>query len=234
MSAKFVRLAIALVLVGTVAACSPADADKEDASVEPGPPPVSAQAAGAGWSAVHADGANSDFTSQPGARALEPAWSRTFDGNINLGPTSTPDGLVYVTTNSGPGCHLHVLELETGETRWCSDEVDRFASISGVLLDDEGIAYLADGEAMHAFAPDGSVLWETPLVGVPLSAQMTPAGRVLAVTHLGQIVVLDRTTGEPVLEPVELIPGATFDSVVGVGACARGLEACPSANTVAV
>jgi outer membrane protein assembly factor BamB len=236
MTAKFGRAALvaAVAVVIGAGSCAPSTADKSHLRADAAPPPVSAADAGSGWSSVHADGANSDFTPQPGARSLEPAWSRTFDGNINLGATTSPDGSVYVTTNSGPGCHLHVLDLETGATRWCSDEVDRFASISGVLLDRQGNAYLADGEAMHSFAPDGTVRWETPLVGVPLSAQMTPAGRVLVVTHLGQIVVLDRTTGEPVLEPLELVPGATFDPAVGVGACARGLEACPSANTVAV
>lgn len=233
MTAKFIRRSLVLLLtIVAVASCTAAP-ERPKAAVEPGPPAVSARAAGPGWSSVHADGANSDFTPLPGARSLEPAWSLQLPGNINLGPTTTPDGLVYVTTNS-TGCQLHVLRLDTGETVWCSDEVDRFASISGVLLDRDGVGYLADGEAMHAFAPDGTVLWETPLVGVPLSAQMTPAGRVLAVTHLGQIAVLDRQTGEPVLDPVELIPGAAFDPEAGVGACARGLEACPSANTVAV
>jgi outer membrane protein assembly factor BamB len=69
---------------------------------------------------------------------------------------------------------------------------------------------------------------------VPLSAQFTPEGRVVFVTHIGHVYLLDRDTGEPVVPPVELIPGATWDPATGMMACARGTAECPSANTPAV
>jgi hypothetical protein len=77
-------------------------------------------------------------------------------------------------------------------------------------------------------------LWETPIVGVPLSAQFTPNGRLLFITHVGRVYVLRRETGEPLLAPLELIPGATFDPADGLQACARGTADCPSANTLAI
>ncbi len=40
---------------------------------------------GNGWSAVHADGHNSDYSTKRGARKIEFAWQRKFEGTINLG-----------------------------------------------------------------------------------------------------------------------------------------------------
>jgi hypothetical protein len=176
----------------------------------------------AGWSAVHADASNSDYSPVRGARNLAFAWSRSFYTNINLGPTSDPGGRLYIAVDALTGCALYALDSATGETVWCSDEVDRFASISSPLIDGEGRLYIADGVAMHAFDRDGSVLWETPIIGVPLSAQFTPQGRVIFITHVGYIHVLDRATGANVTEPLAMDPGATWVSATGVGACATG------------
>jgi outer membrane protein assembly factor BamB len=205
-----------------------------DGSGGPAPAATTATSAyGPGWSAVHADALNTDFAPEPGARDLTLAWQRSFDGTINLGATFDADGRAYVTTTA-PGCHLVVLDPSTGETVWCSAEVDRFAVVSAPLLDREGRAYLADGEAMHAFDPDGNVVWETPINGVPLSAQFTPEGRVVFVTHLGTVYLLERDTGRLAVPPLELNPGATFDRAAGLWACARGTPDCPSANTPAM
>lgn len=185
------------------------------------------------WSAVHADGANSDYAPVEGARDVERAWTASFEGTINLGPTVDPQGQVYVT-NSGGDCHLHALDARTGETRWCSTEVDTFAVASSPLIDRDGRLFLADGEAMHAFSRDGTLLWETPIEGVPLSAQFTPNGRIVFVTHIGRVYVLYRENGRHVLPPVELVPGATWDRSQGMRACAQGTSDCPSANTPAI
>jgi outer membrane protein assembly factor BamB len=188
---------------------------------------------GPGWSAVHADSGNTDYSPVEGAADVTLAWQRDLGGGINLGATFDAAGRAYVTT-AAPGCHLYVLDVATGDTVWCSDEVDRFAVASSPLLDHEGRAFLADGEAMHAFDADGEVLWETPTVGVPLSAQFSPEGRVVFVTHIGRVYLLDRTTGAPVIPDIELIPGATFDPAENMRGCPLGLAACPSANTPAV
>jgi outer membrane protein assembly factor BamB len=191
---------------------------------------------------VHADGANTDYSPVEGAADLTLAWHRDFTGSvhvgplewtINLGPTISPDGRVHLTSTVD-GCHLQALDGATGETLWCSTEVDRYAVSSSTLLDRDGRLFVADGEAMHAFDRDGEVLWEAPIVGVPLSAQFTPEGRLIFITHVGNVHVLDRATGEAVLPTVELTPGATWDPATGMAACARGTEDCPAANTLAV
>jgi outer membrane protein assembly factor BamB len=221
------------------AACSPGDAGGGQRGDGATPGDTGARAPSTtspyapGWSAVHADSGNTDYAPVEGAADVTLAWQRDLGGGINLGATYDEAGRAYVTT-AAPGCHLYVLDVATGDTVWCSEEVDRFAVASSPLIDDEGRAFLADGEAMHAFDADGNVLWETPIVGVPLSAQFSPEGRVVFVTHIGRVYLLDRATGEPVLPPLELIPGATFDPADNMRGCALGLALCPSANTPAV
>jgi outer membrane protein assembly factor BamB len=219
-----------------VGACT----DESAAPPAPDAAPMSAYAPG--WSAVHADSANTDYSHVDGAADVTLAWHRDVAGSvrigglewtINLGPTIDPDGRVYLTSTAA-GCHLQALDGATGETLWCSREVDQFAVASSTLLDRDGRLFVADGEAMHAFDRDGGLLWETRLNGVPLSAQFTPEGRLIFVTHIGTIYVLDRDTGDEVMAPVELVPGAAWDPARGMAACARGTAECPAANTLAV
>jgi outer membrane protein assembly factor BamB len=231
--ARATAFLMALVVAAPAAACTPPP---------PPPDPGPASPYAPGWSAVHADAANTDYSPVEGAADLSLAWQRDFEGSIhigplewtiNLGPTIDPEGRVYLTSTVAD-CPLQAIDGATGETLWCTTEVDQFAVSSSTLIDRDGRLFVADGEAMHAFDADGAVLWETPIIGVPLSAQFTPEGRVIFVTHIGVIYVLDRATGEPVLDPVELIPGATWDPASGMMACARGTEDCPAANTLAV
>lgn len=186
-----------------------------------------------GWSAVHADPANSDYSPQAGAKDLEIAWSRTFKGMINLGPTSDGAGRLFVTT-SGPGCRLHALDRATGKSIWCNEIVDRLAVASSPLVDRSGLVYLGDGTAMRSFDRSGGVRWERSIIGVPLSAQFTPAGDLLFITHVGVIYVLDPDTGTPVVASHALVDAPSFDRSQGMRACMRGLANCPSANTPAL
>lgn len=187
-----------------------------------------------GWSTIHADAANTDYAPVAGAADVSLAWQRNMGGSINVGATTDPHGRIYLTTSNPAGCHLHALDGATGATVWCTDRVDRLAVVSSPLLDGDGRLFIADGTAMRAFDLDGGLLWETPIVGVPLSAQFTASGRLLFMTHIGRVYVLRRETGTPLLPPLELIPGATFDPADGLLACARGTEACPAANTLAI
>lgn len=221
------------VVVGLLASCS-------TPAPEGGPPPTSSagtttttSAYAPSWSAIHADGRNSDFAAVDGPRALEAAWRYRSDGLITVGPTSDPQGRVYLTDNGG-SCHLQALDGASGELLWCSDELDLGGAISSALVDREGHLYVADSEALHAFDRDGALRWESPIVGVPLSSQLTPEGHVVLVTNIGQVHVVDRATGEKVVPPRELIPGRGFTLAESLWPCARGLPGCPSANTIAV
>ena len=186
-----------------------------------------------GWSAVHADAKNSDYHRQPGPSDIELAWTRKFEGMINLGPTSDGKGRLFITTG-GKGCRLHALDRMSGKTLWCSDVLGSLAVSSAPLLDRQGRLYLGDGTAMHSFDRDGRQLWSHPIIGTPLSAQFTPMGDLLFITHVGVIYILDRDTGRDRIQPYPLAPSPKFDPSEGARACMRGLPECPSANTPAI
>ncbi|WP_353719850.1 PQQ-binding-like beta-propeller repeat protein [Dyadobacter sp. 676] len=188
---------------------------------------------GPGWSAVHADSRNSDYSPMQGPRKVVPAWQRKFEGTINLGPTTGKQGHVYLTTNAGD-CHLYAMDPRTGKTIWCSNEVNKFAVASSALVDAQGCLYIADNEAMHAFDATGRLLWETKIKGFPLSAQFTHTGRLIFITHIGIIYVLDRKNGAFMLDPHPLLADLPSDPDFDPRACMRGTADCPCANTLAV
>lgn len=221
------RLASALWALTALGACA---GDPAPPLPSPGPAGAYAQ----GWATAHADAANTDYSPVEGARDLTLAWRRDLGGMINLGPTSDSSGRVYVTTAATRGCRLHALDARTGETVWCSEALNRLAVTSSPLIDRAGRIFVADSDAMFAFDRDGKILWRTPIVGAPLSAQFSPSGHLIFTTLVGRIYVLRRDTGEVVTPVVELIPGATFDASKGAMACMRGTPECPSANTLAV
>nr|WP_295927705.1 PQQ-binding-like beta-propeller repeat protein [uncultured Dyadobacter sp.] len=200
---------------------------------EPDGSEVLDHAYGPGWSAVHADSRNSDYSPIQGPRKVALAWQRKFEGTINLGPTIGKQGHVYLTTNAGD-CRLYALDPQTGATIWCTNEVNKFAVASSALLDKQGRLYIADNEAMHAFGPSGNLLWETKIKGFPLSAQFTQTGRVIFITHIGIIYVLDRESGAFVLDPQPLSAELPSDPDFDPRACMRGTADCPCANTLAV
>lgn len=225
-------------------ACSdggPSGRDDEGGATT-GPVEVVEPAYAPGWSAVHADAANTDFSPVAVGDDLELAWSIRIEGSIrigplpwtiNLGPTIDPSGRVFLTSTE-PGCHLRAVDGATGELVWCDESLDLFTVVSSPLLDRDGRLFVADGSGMHALDRDGGRLWDVALDGVPLSAQFTPDGHLVFVTHVGTVHVLDRDDGSAVLEPLPMAPGVTWDESAGMFACARGTQDCPSANTIAV
>ena len=202
------------------------------------PPPAYAE----GWSAVHADAANTDYSPVEVPADVSLAWEQRIEGSIrigplpwtiNLGPTHAPDGRLFLTSTA-TGCHLRALDGATGELEWCNADLDVLTAVSSPLLDRDGRMFVADGSGMHALGSDGEPLWDAPLDGVPLSSQFTPDGHLIFVTHVGTVHVLDRDDGHAVVPPVELAPEVEWVPGDGMMACARGTETCPSANTIAV
>lgn len=231
-------------VVGVMAlvACRGGGTSGPDGTEDPAADPEPTSAYAPSWSAVHADAANSDHSPVEPPADVALRWSLDIEGSItigplpwtiNLGPTSDPDGNLYVTSTE-TGCHLQALEGDTGDRRWCAEDLDLLTVVSSPLIDRDGNLYVADGAGMHALTPDGDRRWQAPLRGVPLSAQFTPDGHLVFVTHVGTIYVLDRATGASLIEPIDLAPELSWRPEQGMFACARGTEDCPSANTIAV
>lgn len=189
-----------------------------------------------GWPAIHHGPTNADAAPLPGFTDLDAAWSRDLPGNIAAAATIDSRGQLYVTTNDDtPGaCHMYALDLATGNDVWCTDEVNRWAIGSSVLIDIDGNLYVGDDEAMHSFDRDGNLRWETPTVGAAISAQFLLNGYLIFVTHIGQVNVLTRDTGTPVIPVYEMLPGETYVQGTGLQDCLLGGPACPSANTLSV
>lgn len=188
--------------------------------------------AGMNWHAAHADAKNSDYSPVTGGKQVSMIWQKKFSGTINLGPTTNDKGVVFVTT-SAPGCHLYALDPVTGKELWCTDKVNKYAVASSALVSRDNRLFIADDQAMFAFDHDGNLLWSHAIDGFPLSAQFTHTGRILFITHIGKLYVLEQVTGEPFING-ELLsantpPTGDFDP----RACMRGTADCPCANTLA-
>ncbi|MGI9616309.1 MAG: PQQ-binding-like beta-propeller repeat protein [Acidimicrobiales bacterium] len=187
------------------------------------------------WPTIHGDARNSDTAPFPGHDDLDLVWDRDFPGAIAAAATIDGEGRVYVTaTGTDPGCHLFAIDLETGVDEWCTAEVNRWAVSSSVLIDIDGNLFVGDDEAMHSFDRDGNLRWETPIVGAPISAQFLLNSHLIFVTHIGQVVVLDRANGTPIVPVFETLPGETYTVGDGLDGCLFGGPNCPSANTLAV
>lgn len=187
---------------------------------------------GNSWSAVHADSRNSDYSSVRGGKNILLLWSKKFEGTINLGPTTDVNGQVYVTTSAN-GCHLFALDPRTGKQQWCSDRVSKFAVASSALIDRQNRLFIADDSAMYAFDQRGALLWRKSIAGFPLSAQFTHTGKLLFITHLGNLYVLERSNGSALVDGQPLSPQSGTDTHFDPIACMKGTANCPCANTLA-
>lgn len=188
-----------------------------------------------GWPTIHADARNSDTTSVVGAAAMAHRWSRSVGPLVPAYASIAPDGTIYVTSSADGPCHLFALEGTTGDERWCSGEVGPGALTSTPLIDLDGNIYVGDDAVMASFTPDGELRWTTPIVGAPLSSQLTADGRLIFVTHVGRTYVLDRASGASLMTPYELVPGLTYSpGDGGFETCFSGGPDCPVANTLAM
>ncbi|MEM9254340.1 MAG: PQQ-binding-like beta-propeller repeat protein [Pseudomonadota bacterium] len=189
------------------------------------------------WPTIHGDARNSDTTIARGFTSLQPIWVRDFPGAIAAAATIDGEHQIYVTTTGSAetnACHLYAIDQSSGEDLWCTAEVNRWAVGSSVLIDIEGNLFIGDDEAMHSFDRDGHLRWETPTVGAAISAQFASDSHLIFITHIGQVMVLTRGTGELVTPVYELLPEATYEPGAGLGDCLLGGPDCPSANTLAM
>jgi outer membrane protein assembly factor BamB len=197
-----------------------------------------------GWPVIHHNSRNSDSMDTPGPDDITAAVFHVLPlTGIGAGATVGPEGNVYVGVALGLGapaedsCHLFAFDGTTGEQLWCSNEVNDRASTSSPTIDRDGHVYMGDNRAMHSFTREGQVRWSRPIDGFPLSSQFTPDGNLIFITHIGRIYVVRRGDGEPVMEPVVLLPEVTYSpSPLDYVQCFRGSSEseCYCANTLSL
>ncbi|MCX5046082.1 PQQ-binding-like beta-propeller repeat protein [Aldersonia sp. NBC_00410] len=211
------------------AACSP---DNSDANI------LSA----GGWPGANSDARNSNSSPVEGSRTLALDWSRPIGGTVATYTAIAANGQMFLTSNTPSGCNLFSFQMNNGRKRFCN-QLNAGVSASTPVVDGATNIYVGDAGAMHSFNEHGQPRWRTPVVGTPLGAQFTEDGNVLFVTHLGEVDVVSKQTGERVAAPLNLVGRpdflATPDMPVtpdgaGLADCLTGGPACPVANTPAI
>jgi outer membrane protein assembly factor BamB len=182
-----------------------------------------------GWATLHRGPANRKLVSGVSLASDYRVWTALEGAAVLTAPTMSPDGrTLYVTTGRGEGhSNLHAFGLD-GELLWQSEPwhgpeagVDPCAILSSAIVDDRGHLYLSDCNQLFSFRPDGSVKWVVHLpplqvgdwqasevipVNALTTAVFTKQGHLLGVTNAGDVIVIDRSTGESLAEPMRL-PG---------------------------
>jgi outer membrane protein assembly factor BamB len=204
-------------LTGATAACGTTDSWVDSKSAR-------------GWPAQYADAANRSYTSTAGASALELAWNRSVKGELGAAAALGGDGYVAVNGQTAGGCSLMVWENDNnGRQRWCTRMV-LGGGFTSPLFDGFDNLFIGQPGLMVSYPPTQWVRWRTPVIGMPTTARFLDPGRLLVVTHLGQVLVFDSHRGEVSSTPLDLVAGINpTDATRGLTDCQQSLPGCPIA-----
>ena len=217
MYSRIAALAGTALLVATATAC-----DNTDAWVDAAP--------AKGWPAQYADAANSSYTTAAGADALKLQWSRSVKGSLFASIALGAGEYLAANAQTAAGCSLMVWEYTNiGRQRWCTRLVlgGGFAS---PLFDQFDNVYVGQPGTMLSFPPTQWVRWRHPVIGMPLTPRFLGGNRLLVVTHLGQVQVVDAHRGDMIGSAVDLVQGVNpTDSERGLADCQPAGPRCPIA-----
>jgi outer membrane protein assembly factor BamB len=184
----------------------------------------------AGWSAQYADATNSSYTPTAGAEALKFQWSRSVKGSLFSSVALGAGDYLAANAQTAAGCSLMVWEYtKNGRQRWCTRLVlgGGFAS---PLFDRFDNLYVGQPGTMLSFPVTQWVRWRHPVIGMPLTPRFLGGNRLLVVTHLGQVQVVDAHRGDMIGSAVDLIQGVNpTDSERGLTDCQPAGPRCPIA-----
>jgi outer membrane protein assembly factor BamB len=182
-----------------------------------------------GWATLHRSGANRRNAGAVPLSDRYATWHALEGAAVLTAPTLSPDGqTLYVTTGREAGqSNLHAFRID-GEVLWraspwqnASRGIDPCAVLSSPIVDREGDVYLSDCNQLFAFHADGSIKWIVPLpppqpedwqpsttlpINAFTTALFTRDGHVAGITNFGDVVVVDRETGDSLALPYRL-PG---------------------------
>ena len=176
---------------------------------------------------LHADTLNSDEVSIALAPVLELAWHVEPLFYITEGPTFDSEGNLYFSPIlPGEPVVLVSLDPETGARRWAVTGTNLYGGGAPLVLDDpaspgEQTVYLGLYDRALAVRPDGTFVWDVP-TGLPAVPPVTEgltayhcfglnyhpqADALVGTTGDGNVYVLDRATGAPLLGAAFVVPG---------------------------
>lgn len=188
---------------------------------------------GSAWVSAGAGGHNSSAIARNAIASPETAWSRSFGDPTPSPAVIASTGQIFVSVDA-PYCNLYGLDMESGRKRFCSN---LGPAVTPPTTDSVANVYTGFAGEARSMNEHGQVRWFTPVYGTPRPAVDLKDGNVLVVTHLGQVNVLDTTTGLQQMPILDLLPSPSFsdgpvefgDPTAGVQECAGGGAACPVA-----
>jgi outer membrane protein assembly factor BamB len=184
----------------------------------------------AGWPAQYADAANSSYTSTSGAQALKLQWSRSVKGSLFASVALGAGDYLAANAQTAAGCSLMVWEYtNNGRQRWCT-RVVLGGGFASPLFDKFDNLYVGQPGTMMSFPPTQWVRWRHPVIGMPLTPRFLAGNRLLVVTHLGQVQVVDAHRGDMIGSAVDLVQGVDpAESERGLTDCQPAGPRCPVA-----
>ncbi|KWX67696.1 PQQ-binding-like beta-propeller repeat protein [Mycobacterium sp. NAZ190054] len=214
---RIIALASTALVAGVLAGCGNTDSW------------VLARAA-TGWSAQYADAANSSSSPVTGADTLRLDWMRSVKGELGAQVSLGSGNYLAVNGQTEAGCSLMVWETDNrGRQRWCSRLVQG-GGFASPLFDGFDNLYIGQPGTILSFPTTQWIRWRQPVIGMPLTARMLNPGRLLVVTHLGQVLVFDAHRGTVTGTSLDLVAGVDpTDSERGLDDCRLGGPRCPVA-----
>ncbi len=188
----------------------------------------------AAWPGMGGDARNSSYADRNAAPTLVPAWTRPT-GGTNLSPASISNrGYVDFTSDTDAGCGTFSLELTVGRKIYCRRDAAG-VDMETPLVDQFDSTYI--GVPGWVLSPDSAneIRWRRPTAGDPLWLKFAGNGRILVITHIGQVMVLDAHSGDPMGPSWGLVPNLTVsDPADGIADCPLAGPGCPVAAPPAV
>lgn len=187
-----------------------------------------------GWPAQYGDAANSSYTAVAGADSLRLEWSRSVKGDLASAVALGSGQYLAVNAQTPAGCSLMVWEADNNaRQRWCT-RLWQGGGSSSPLWDGFDNVYIGQPGAMLSFPSTQWIRWRQPVIGMPTTARLLPAGQLLVVTHLGQVLLFDAHRGTVIGTPLDLVEGIDpTDSQRGLADCRLGRPRCPVASAPA-
>ncbi len=188
----------------------------------------------AAWPGVYGDSRNNSYADRDAASSLVPAWNRDLVGPNTAAPAVSNRGVISVTARTEAGCTTFSLELTVGRKTYCRRDAAG-ADLQAPVVDQFEYTYLGIPGWLYSFNPDNQVRWRYPTAGAPLWIKLAGDNTVLAVTHLGQMVLVDSHDGTAAGAAIGLLPKVSADANgAGLADCADNGPGCPVAGPPAV
>ncbi|MCG7593862.1 PQQ-binding-like beta-propeller repeat protein [Mycobacterium sp. PSTR-4-N] len=186
--------------------------------------------AASGWAAQYADAANRSSVARAGADTLRLEWVRSVKGELAAQAALGSGDYLAVNAQTAGGCSLMVWETDNrARQRWCT-RLWQGGGLSSPLFDGFDNLYVGQPGAVLSFPPTQWIRWRQPVIGMPTTMRFLDPGRLLVITHLGQVLVFDAHRGTVAGSSLDLVAGLDpRDSERGLQDCRLGGPECPVA-----